>query len=159
MYNLEKLAFCIKTEEKTISQYIELKKAWQKVILPDITGEKISQKKLTLWSFSPFSLGNVSFAFLLGLVSLNPFLTILFSSILFGFFIFCKEIYQAFNFSKISYEESSWFDNKIWQKSIFLIKKDKLFSKQKIKKKLSFFYKSLFIFLANSILLSFIFSI
>jgi hypothetical protein len=143
MYSLEKLSFCIKTEEKSIAQYIDLKKnvwVWEQGITKNMDAKII-------------------FAFVLCLSNLHLFFSFFFSAILFLVFKFSKELYQRFNLSKIYYEESSWFDNKIWQKNIFLIKKDKIFSKQKIKRKLSLFYKIFFIFLINTILLFLLLSI
>ncbi len=46
-----------------------------------------------------------------------------------------KSIFKNLTFSKLYYEESSWFDTKIWQKSNSLIRKENLFAHNKIKKK------------------------
>jgi hypothetical protein len=141
MYSLEKLSFCIKVEEKGIAQYIELEKNWQEIF-------NINKVTIQFLVFSLFFLANLY-------IFSSFFLSILF----FFLFKFWQDFYQNFNLSKIYYEESSWFDNKIWQKNLFLIKKDKIFSKQKIKKKVSLFYRIMVISIINTILLFFVFSI
>ncbi len=52
-----------------------------------------------------------------------------------------QNILKDFYFSKIYYEESSWFDLKAWQKLSIFLRKDNFFSKQKIKQLIKIFWK------------------
>jgi hypothetical protein len=46
------------------------------------------------------------------------------------FFLSWKELEQRLNLPIVSYEEASWYDGQIWEKSFFIIKKDQLLNTQ-----------------------------
>ena len=71
---------------------------------------------------------------------MNFFFILLFLNI-FQFLIW-KNLSQIFKSSKLYYEESSWFDTKICQKSLIFIKKDRFFYHQKFQKQIQKFYKN-----------------
>lgn len=104
-------------EQKPIYQFINLKTYFLKENL----------------SFQPFNGSNV----------FNRLISIdsdLFKKIQSIFFFFpWKELEQRFDLPTISYEEASWYDGQIWEKSFFILKKDQLLNTQfVVKKKIKF---------------------
>ncbi len=131
MNNLIQIYSSIKKEQKPIMQFLELEKS--SFILNNLkryANKQISLLIILSFFFSLTHLFGFSFLF---------FLTFSFVSFLLWQNI--KSISFIFRYSKIYYEESSWFDVKIWQKPIFLIKNDKLFFHLKSKEQIQFFYK------------------
>lgn len=144
MNNIIQIYSSIKKEQKPINQFLELEK--ENFIFNNFKRYKNYQKSLLI---------------ILLLISLN-FLNIKttlylfnFSLIIFFFvnFFIWNNLYTNFNLSEIYYEESSWFDSKIWQKPIFLIKNDKIFSNFKNKEKIRTFYKNLIVFITFNFLI------
>jgi hypothetical protein len=122
-------------EQKPIEEYIQLQQNWFITFffhLPDnnnkqnfffvFAGILISQSFFTF--FFPF-LAKLKFFFFFGNISF--FLFSLF--ILFRW----KELEKRFSFSRLIYEESSWYDTEIWEKPFSILRTDKLLSSQKIK--------------------------
>ena len=125
-------------DQKPIAQYIEL-------------------KKKSTFLFCNFILQINIFANLFLLILLIIFkqkeILFLLLTIFLITFLICQNLYKSFTNAKILYEEYSWFDSQIWEKPIFLLKNDKLFSNQKIKKELKSFYRIIIIFFLSSLLL------
>lgn len=137
MPNILESYFSIKREQKPINQFIELKNT---NIFFQIF-KKDSKYKLSLFLF-------LVFIFELSFYLNNIFfLLIIFS---FANFFLWKSIFKSFWEEKIYYEESSWFDTKVWQKPIFFLKNDRIFANQNLRYNISlgqkFFLFQIFLF-------------
>jgi hypothetical protein len=103
-----------------------------------LKNEKFENKFYTKYFF----LFLLSFMFFLEKIKINSFIYVIVSSLLISSFLFFIyffitfirwfEIYSKFNQARFVYEEESWFDTKIWEKPISLIKNDRLLITQKI---------------------------
>ncbi len=150
MNNFIQIYSSIKREQKPIGQFIDFQKIL--FLFNNFKRYEAKKKSLLIILFCIF----IYFFF-----KVKEFFFFNFSFIiifLFSFLIWqiSKNICSTFSFSKIYYEESSWFDIKIWQKPIFLIKNDKIFYRFK-GKKLSRYFSKMFFYLAIEFLLFFFF--
>jgi hypothetical protein len=139
MNNIIQIYSSIKKEQKPINQFLEIEK--ESIIFNNFKRYKNSKKSLLIILLLIF----VYFLCIKNLFYLFNFFLIFFFFI--NFFIW-DNLYANFQLSEIYYEESSWFDTKIWQKPIFLIKNDKIFSNYKSKEKSRALFKSILFFLA-----------
>jgi hypothetical protein len=99
----------IPEEQKPIHEYINLKKYFSKKI--DLQFKEKSQN---------FFIDQI----FLFLFFLNKIVSTFF------FILRWKEIEKRFNQSSLVYEEGSWYDGQIWEKSFSMIKKDRLLNSQ-----------------------------
>lgn len=132
--NIKVFLLCpVPENQKPINEYIEIKQDpllnWinlplKKYFLKIITGYLIVFPIfLTCFlNLTPFSLLEIIRIFLIS--STFVFLSI---------YARWSSIDKRLTDSRLFYEESSWFDGKIWEKPFFLIKNDKLLSALKIK--------------------------
>lgn len=144
MNNIIQIYSSIKKEQKPINQFLELEK--ENFSFNNFKRYKNYQKSLLIILL----LICIYFLDIKTTVYLVNFSLIIFFFV--NFFIW-NNLYANFNLSEIYYEESSWFDSKIWQKPIFLIKNDKIFSNFKNKQKIRTFYKNLIVFLVCNFLI------
>ncbi len=117
MNNLFQIYSCIKKEQKPIIQFLDLKKIHSFFN----NFKRYISFKIICICLSLFFLLSKKITFFL---VYNFFLFLLFILV----FLIFKNVSYLLSVSKLYYEESSWFDLKIWQKPIFLIKNDKIFS-------------------------------
>jgi hypothetical protein len=96
---------------------------------------------LSFFFLSPFP-SFFLFEFSVSILSSSFFCLIIF---LFAFFSW-SAIENRLNFSRLIYEEGSWYDAQIWEKPLSLIKNEKLISTQKIQPILQRISFSLFFF-------------
>lgn len=125
MYNFIQIYSSIKKEQKPIIQFLERQKT--KFISNNFKSQKNKKTSLIIISF----------------LCLNEFIYSLLRMP--SFFIYAN-LFSFFAASKIYYEESSWFDIRIFQKVNFLIKNDKFFLNFKLKKQCRLLYKSIVYF-------------
>lgn len=130
MNNILQIYSSIKNEQKPIIQFIELKKI-----------DSISNYFKRYASLIVSLLIGLLFYPKESFLEKVCVLDILAFIICFINFLLWKNILQSFRYSKIYYEESSWFDLKIWNKPSFLIKNDKIFENYKVKLKLRKFWR------------------
>ncbi len=135
MNNLFQIYSCIKTEQKAITQFLELKKT--NIFFNNF-------KRYLSFTIICFC---IALSFLLKKKILFFYICCLLISLIFLLILLIfQNISHFFSFSKIYYEESSWFDLKIWQKPIFLIKNDKFFYHFQKETQRKFLYINLIIF-------------
>ncbi len=127
MNNLIQIYSSIKKEQKPIVQFLEREKA--NFASNNFKRYKNKEKPLIIIYF-------LAFAELIYSLWLQSFA-------LYSFCIY-KNLFDFFDTSKIYYEESSWFDIRIYQKVNFLIKNDKIFLNFKVKKQSRNLWKSLY---------------
>ncbi len=132
MENIIEIYSSIKKEQKPIIQFFDLKKR------NDISNnfERYAVSLLTYFSlalFTFFEAKNELYIFILLICTLSSL-----------YFISWRNLLNTFKSSKIYYEESSWFDTKMWEKPIFLLRNDKIFANQKIRKKVNLLWKMFF---------------
>lgn len=115
----------IPEEQKPIHEYINLKKYFSKTI--DSQFKENSQQHL-------FSLTDQITLFL-------SFLKRILSTVF--LIVRWKEIEKRFNQSSLVYEEGSWYDGQIWEKSFSMIKNDRLLNSQIVQARLPKFKETL----------------
>jgi hypothetical protein len=84
-------------------------------------------------------------------ISLNSSLSIFFF-LIFIFFRW-KLVYDHFQQSRVFYEEGSWYDGQVWEKSLLLIRNDRLLTSQRFQPIFLRFTPIIFLFFLQSILL------
>ena len=137
------IPFCsINENQKPISEYLSLKENFL---------FQLSKNYLKNYFFSFFF---IFFIIFFSKFFQNHFVDFFLISLILSFISILLyswiQTFKKFSLSFIFYEESSWFDSEIWQKSFYCIKKDKLIQSQKIfpiiKKLISNFYLYFFLF-------------
>jgi hypothetical protein len=147
--------FCpIPEDQKPSSEYLEAKKNWVGNFVFDRISKSF-QKVLFLFVFISFLLAFclINNKYLFFDFFFFPFIFFVF---FLGSFLFLwKQVQGRFLQSRLVYEEGSWYDTQMWEKPVFLLKKDRLLATQKLQPLIQkLFSNFLFLVFINIVFLS-----
>jgi hypothetical protein len=134
--NIKNFLLCpVPEEQRPLHEYIKLKEQ-------DFTNSVISGKKRPLF-FLIFSSFLIQLFFKFDFIDSEYLLRDLVGNLLFlcvSLFLYLalrytswKQVESRLNTPRLYYEEASWYDGKIWEKPLSILKNDKLISTQKVR--------------------------